>query len=239
MNSLDFSRYVFAQPYFGWLCRGMLMTLVIGAAGAVIGTLLALAVLRCRSAGGNRLLRAAGTVYVVLFRNLPVMPLLLFLTFALPGIWRQAFGHTLPRGYEFYFLIMGLALNAGAYIAEILRAGVEAVPRGQTDAARALGLSPRTVRRRVVFPQAVRIVAPALASRYIHIMKNSSMALVVPLSPGMMEMVGQAGRIAGQTFSWAEPLIFAAAGYLGLSLILSRLLNRWANRAQIRVGGRP
>jgi His/Glu/Gln/Arg/opine family amino acid ABC transporter permease subunit len=237
MNSLDFSRYVFAQPYFGWLCRGMIMTLSIGVAGALIGTLLALAVLRCHGAAG-RFARAIGTGYVVLFRNLPIMPLLLFLTFALPGIWRQVFSHTLPRGYEFYFLIIGLALNAGAYLAEILRAGVEAVPREQIEAAHTLGLSPQIIRLRIVFPQAVRIVAPALASRYIHIMKNSSMALVVPVSPGMMEMVGQAGRIAGQTFSWAEPLIFAAVGYLGLALILSLFLNRRATRAQARIGDR-
>jgi len=236
MIFLDFSRYVFAPPYFGWLCRGMLMTLLIGAASAAIGSLFALAALRCRSAA-NCVWRAAGAGYVLLFRNLPIVPLLLFLTFALPGIWRQAFGHALPRGYEFYFLIMGLALNAGAYIVEILRAGVEAVPREQVETARTLGLSPQTIRRRVIFPQAVRIVAPALTSRYIHVMKNSSLALVVPLSPGMMEMVGQAGRIAGQTFSWAEPLIFAAAGYLCLSLILSRLLNHRASRAQARVAG--
>ena len=237
MNSMDFSRYVFAQPYFGWLCRGMLMTLLIGTVGAAIGTMLALATLRCRYAD-SRLARNVATGYIVLFRNLPVMPLLLFLTFALPGIFRQIFGFPLPRGYELYFLITGLALNAGAYIAEILRAGVEAIPREQIETAHTLGLSQLTIRRRVIFPQAVRIVAPALTSRYIHIMKNSSMALVVPLSPGMMEMVGQAGRIAGQTFSWAEPLIFAAVGYLGLALILGRLLNLWANRAQARVGGR-
>ena len=236
MTSLDFSRYVFAQPYFGWLCRGIFMTLLIGAAASSIGSLLALAALRCRNAS-KCVWRAAGSGYLLLFRNLPLVPLLLFLTFALPGIWRQAFGYALPRGYEFYFLILGLALNAGAYLAEILRAGVEAVPLEQIEAARTLGLSPHTIRRRIVFPQAVRIVAPALTTRYIHVMKNSSLALVVPLSPGMMEMVGQAGRIAGQTFSWAEPLVFAAAGYLCLSLVLSRLLNRRASRAQARITG--
>ena len=80
MSSLDFSRYVFAQPYFGWLCRGMLMTLLIGASSAVIGTLLSLAVLSLNGAAG-RIARAAGALYVLLFRNLPIVPLLLFLTF--------------------------------------------------------------------------------------------------------------------------------------------------------------
>ena len=236
MNSLDFARNVFVQPYIEWLCQGMLMTLVIGVSGATFGTLIALMVLHCRVAT-SRIMRAFGVIYIVLFRNLPVLPLLLFFTFAIPGIWQEVFGFPIPRGFEFYFLIMVLALNAGAYLAEILRAGVEAVPREQIDAAHTLGLSLRTIRHRIIFPQCVHIVAPALASRYIHIIKNSSMALVVPLAPGMMEMVGQAGRIAGQTFAWAEPLIFAAIGYLVLALIFSRLLNRLATRAQTRIGG--
>lgn len=232
--NLDFSRYVFAPPYLGWLCQGFLMTLVIGVLGAVCGTILGLLVLRLRGAA-NCAARAMGTSYIMLFRNLPMVPLLLFLTFALPGIWRQLTGANLPRESEFHFLILGLSLNAGAYIAEILRAGVEAIPHEQLEAARTLGLSPKVIRRRIVFPQAARIVAPALASRYIHIMKNSSLALVVPLQPDLMEMVGQVGRIAGQTFAWAEPLLFAAVGYLSLSLFLSWILNRWANHEQLKI----
>jgi len=235
MNSLDFSRYVFGPPYFAWLCRGFLMTLLITALGAFGGMLFGVIALRCRISA-NRLARAAGAGYILMFRNLPVVPLLLFLTFAFPGIYRQSTGGDLPRGFEFSFLILGLSLNAGAYIAEILRAGVEAVSYTQIEAARVLGLSMSSIRRRVIFPQAALIVAPALASRCIHIMKNASLALVMPLAPSAMEMVGQAGRIAGQTFSWIEPLIFAAAGYLTLSLILSRLLNRWADREHARIG---
>ena len=87
----------------------------------------------------------------------------------------------------------------------------------------------------MIYPQAVRIVAPALASRFIHNVKNSTLALVVPLPVHMMEVVGQAGRIAGQTFSWAEPLIFAAGIHLLLALGLGRLLNSWASKEQARI----
>ena len=232
---MDFSQYVFGQPYFGWLCRGFLMTLLIGLASCGCGALLGLLSLHCHFAK-NRLIRTAGVCYIILFRNLPTVPLLLFLTFALPGIWLQITGHGLPRGLEFYLLLLGLSLNAGPYLSEILRAGIEAVDSRQTEMARTLGLSEKAIRRRVVFPQAVRIVAPALASRFIHIMKNATLALVVPLPVQMMELVGQASRIAGQTFSWAEPLIFAAVGYLSLALIMSRLLQRWASREQARIG---
>lgn len=127
-------------------------------------------------------------------------------------------------------------LNTGAYLAEILRAGVTAVAAEQVEAARTLGLAPGVIRRRVIYPQAVRIVAPALASRFIHNMKNSTLALVVPLPVQMMEVVGQAGRIAGQTFSWAEPLAFAACVHLLLALGLGRILNRWATREHAQIG---
>jgi ABC-type amino acid transport system permease subunit len=94
-----------------------------------------------------------------------------------------------------------------------------------------------TIWRRVIVVQTIRIVAPLLASRFIHNMKNSTVALVVPLPVDEMEVVGQAGRIAGQTFTWAEPLIFAATVHLALALGLGWALNAWAVREQARIRG--
>jgi ABC-type amino acid transport system permease subunit len=173
--------------------------------------------------------------FVTIFRNLPLVPLLLFLTFAIPGLWRALWGHSFPPGLELEILLLGLTLNTAAYFAEILRAGVSAVAPEQIYASRTLGLSPRTIRNRIIFPQAVRIVAPSLASRFIHNTKNSTLALVVPLPVDRMEVVGQAGRIAGETFSWAEPLVFAACVHLSLALGLGWILNRWASREQARI----
>lgn len=232
---MDFSRYVFSSPYFEWLCRGLLMTLLISMISSFLAAIIGFLVVQSHISA-RRWLRILGAGFVILFRNLPLIPLLLFLTFGLPGLWTQLCGCSFPRGLELHLLLLGLALNTGAYLAEILRAGVLAVPAQQLDAAKMLGLSRGTVLRRVIYPQAVRIVAPGLASRFIHNMKNSTMALIVPMPLDMMEIVGQAGRIAGQTFSWAEPLIFAAGIYLFLSLVLGALLNRWATREQARIG---
>jgi polar amino acid transport system permease protein len=175
------------------------------------------------------------SVFVVIFRNMPMVPLLLFLTVGLPDLWLSLFGVPYPRGTELYLLLVGLSANTGAYFAEILRAGVQAVAPGQRDSARVLGLSTSATHYRVVLPQAVRIVAPALATRWIHNTKNSAVAIVVPLPVDVMEVVGQAGRIAGQTFSWAEPLIVVAGLHLMLSIGAGRVLERWARRAQARV----
>ena len=236
MTGMDFGRYVFGPPYLGWLVRGVVMTLVISILSGVGAGALGLAVQRCRMSRSAPL-RTAAFAFVVFFRNLPLVPLLLVLTFGLPGIWRELGGHSFPRGFEFILLVLGLALNTSGYVAEILRAGVESVAHQQLDAARALGLPARIIRRRVVYPQAIRVVAPALASRFIHNMKNSTLSLIVPLPLQMMEVLGQASRIAGETFSWAEPVLFAAAVHLFLAFGLGALLNASAIRKPARIGG--
>jgi His/Glu/Gln/Arg/opine family amino acid ABC transporter permease subunit len=233
---LNFSHYVFGEPYFDWLCRGVMMTLVITAASSVGAILIGFPVFCCRA---SRLfpLHAAATAYVIVFRNLPLVPLIFFLTFGIPGSWQQLTGHPFFRGSELYLLLLALAMNTAAYLSEIMRAGVTAVDPEQIEVSRTLGMSLAVIRRQIVYPQAVRIVAPALASRFIHNMKNSALALIVPLPVQRMEVVGQASRIAGQTFTWAEPLIFAACIHLALALGLGELLDRWARRKQAAVTG--
>jgi His/Glu/Gln/Arg/opine family amino acid ABC transporter permease subunit len=235
---MEFGRYVFAEPYFGWLWRGLGMTLLISLLSGWVAVVVGFGVLQLHLSA-HRALRAAASGFVIIFRNLPLVPLLLFLTFGLPSLWLQLSGRPIPRGSEFPLLLAGLSLNTGAYLAEIFRAGVQGVPIAQRETARTLGLSTAAIRWHVIYPQAVRIVAPALATRWIHNTKNSAMAIVVPLPVGMMELVGQAGRIAGETFSWVEPLIVVAGAHLLLSVGAGSILNRWAGRAQARVEPRP
>jgi polar amino acid transport system permease protein len=234
--TVHFDRFVFASPYREWLIRGVEMTLVISLVSALVAAAIAFVVVRGHMSS-RRSLRLAAAAYVLVFRNLPLVPLLLFVTFGLPGLFHRLTGTPFPRDLELYLVILGLSLNTGAYVSEIVRAGVEWVPRQQLEAARVLGMSPRAIRRAIVYPQALRGTAPALATRFIHNSKNSTLALVIPLPVSSMEIVGQAGRIAGQTFSWAEPLIAAACVHLALALLLGRVLNVWANREQRRVVG--
>jgi ABC-type amino acid transport system permease subunit len=210
------------------------MTLIITGLSAGLALVLAWAVLRCQISA-RPYLRWAGFVYVIVFRNLPLVPLLLLLTFAVPHLWFWCWHHTFPRGLELYVVVFGLALNTAGYLSEILRAGVNSVPTEQMGAAKTLGLSAALVRRRVIYPQAIRITAPALNTRLIHNMKNSTLALVVPLPLDRMELAGQASRIAGQTFSWAEPLIFVASVHLGLAVGCGWALGRWAAKEQRKI----
>ena len=215
---------VLTEPYLGWLLRGVQMTVLISLVSGCAAALLGVGVLRLRMAE-RRAPRVVASGFVLVFRNLPLVPLLLFLAFGLPALLGER-----VRGLDLALLVLGLSLNTAAYFAEILRAGVGGVPAEHAAAARTLGLSRAAIRWRVIVPQAVRIVAPALATRWVHNMKNSTTALVVPLPLGLMEVVGQAGRIAGETFSWVQPLLVAAAVHLALSLGAGSLLNRWATR---------
>jgi polar amino acid transport system permease protein len=231
---MDFHDYVFADPYFGWLLRGVAMTLLVTALTTVASLLLSFVVASWRLSP-RTFWRAIGTAYVAIFRNLPPLPLLLFLLFGLPEAFRAVTGLPLPLGTEFPLLIAGLSLNTSAYLAETIRSGVRAVPAEQWDAGRVLGLPRRTVLRRIIYPQALRIALPALGTRLIHNMKNSTLALALPLSVNYLEVVGQAGRIAGQTFAWAEPLLFAAGVHMTLALSLGLVVSRLARRAELRV----
>lgn len=231
---MDFGQYVFGEPYFGWLCRGVVFTLLITALTTVLSLLLGTIVAGMRTAQG-RLKPVIAKAYITAFRNIPPVPLLLFLVFAVPGLFRSLTGVAFPTGMEFGLLIAGLSLNTSAYIAEILRSGIRAVATEHYGAGRVLGLTPGQIRRWVIYPQAVRVALPALGTRMIHNMKNSAIALVLPLAVDRMEVVGQAGRIAGQTFAWAEPLIFAAAVHLTLAVLLGFVVNRLALITQRKV----
>ncbi|HBY97478.1 MAG: ABC transporter permease subunit [Ardenticatenaceae bacterium] len=130
---------------------------------------------------------------------------------------------------EFTALLLGLTVYTGAFIAEIVRAGILAVPRGQTEAARALGLSHLQVLRLVIFPQALRVIIPPLTSQYLNLTKNSSLAVAI----GYPDLFGVAGTIFNQT-GQAVPVITLMMGtYLSLSLITSLLMNIYNARVRL------
>jgi general L-amino acid transport system permease protein len=119
-------------------------------------------------------------------------------------------------------LIFGLTFYTASYIAEILRAGVQAVARGQTEAAAALGLSPAQTRRLVILPQALRVALPPLISQYLALTKNSSLAAFI----GFSDLMQVSGTILNQTGAALQTIAVDMALYLGLSLLTLALLRR-------------
>jgi general L-amino acid transport system permease protein len=126
---------------------------------------------------------------------------------------------------EFMALLSGLAIYTSAFIADVVRAGIQAVPKGQVEAARAIGLNGFQVMRLVVFPQALRVIIPPLTSHYLNLAKNSSLAVAI----GYPDLFFVAGTIQNQSGRTVEVIALTMAIYLTISLLTSLFMN-WYNR---------
>jgi general L-amino acid transport system permease protein len=132
---------------------------------------------------------------------------------------------------EFVALVLGLSLYTAAFIAEIVRAGVEAVPRGQREAAAALGLTPSQATRLVVQPQAMRLIIPLLTSQYLNLIKNSSLAVFIGY-PDLVQVF--AGTVLNQTGAAVQVIFITMAVYLAISLAASLAMNLYGRRFALR-----
>ncbi len=130
---------------------------------------------------------------------------------------------------EFAALLFGLVIYTGAFIAEIVRGGIQAVSRGQVEAARSLGLSTGQALRLVVFPQALRIMVPPVTSQYLNLAKNSSLAIAI----GFPDLFSVAGTIFNQTGAAIEIITIMMLSYLSISLFTSLLMNIYNQRIQL------
>jgi polar amino acid transport system permease protein len=188
------------------LLGGAALTVKLSASAAALGLMIGIlgAYLRSYGAKPVRLLVA---LYVEVFRNTPFLVQLFILYFSLPNL-----GLRLEANQA---ALIGMAINFGAYASEILRAGVDAVPKGQTEAGRALGLKRRQVFRRIVLFQALKIVYPALASQFVLLMLGSSVVAAISAE----ELTAVTNTLQSTTFRAFE-FYFAATGiYLAMTLI--------------------
>jgi polar amino acid transport system permease protein len=163
---------------------------------------------------GRPLLEAAARVYVELIRGTPLLVQLLI------GFYVVATAVGLENRYVAGVLL--LSLFSGAYMAEIFRGGLDAIPKAQIDSGRAIGLTPWQSLRLVVLPQAVRLVLPAVAGQLVSLVKDSSLLSVIAIS----EFTLAAQEVNSFTYSTLESYLPLAAGYLLLTLPLSALA-RW------------
>lgn len=220
MNALDifFNLDVLGRA-FPILLRGLGMTLMLGAVAIVAGTVLGigLAMMRLFAA---RPLRLLATGYIDVMRAMPVLVVLILIYYALPfaGIVMSSFTAA----------AVALSLVMGAYTAEVMRAGIQAVPKGQFEAANALGLRFGTTMRKVILPQALRIVTPPHVSNCVSVMKDTALATVVT----MPELMRQA-QDAQALFANPTPLIGAALIYVIILWPLVRLTG-WLEARALR-----
>jgi polar amino acid transport system permease protein len=194
------------------LLKGVAWTLALTAISAVIGLVLGVACAWARSQG-PRWLGALAATYVELIRNTPFIVQLFFVFFGLPA----AGVRLSPEAAS----VIAMVINLGAYAAEIIRAGIEATPRGQVEAALSLALSRLQVFIRVVLPPALRKVWPALVSQIIIVMLGSAVCGQISTE----ELSYAANLIQSRNFRAFEAFIVATAIYLVLAISLRRFLN--------------
>jgi polar amino acid transport system permease protein len=164
---------------------------------------------------------ALASLYVSIVRGTPLLVQILFVYLALPQI--------IPAAADVDTLVLGifaLAFNYGAYMTEIFRAGIEAIPRGQIEAAQALGMTNSQLLRRVILPQAIRIVIPAIGNEFIAMIKDSSLVSIIAIQ----ELLWRAQRVGQSNFRTLETLLIAALVYWVLTIILSFFQDRLEKR---------
>ena len=164
-------------------------------------------------------------IAVIGFAILPTPPLAL----NVPELRGLNFRGGLRLSPEFTAMLFGLITYTAAFIAEIVRAGIQAVSKGQVEAAHALGLSPSQTLRLVIFPQAMRVIIPPLTSQYLNLAKNSSLAIAI----GFPDLFSVAGTVFNQTGTAIDIVLLLMASYLAMSLFTSFLLNIYNRRVQL------
>ena len=204
MHNLNFSVLL---EYWPAIVAGLQMTIKISALSILCGTLMGLAGALAK-VSRLRLLRAAGVLYVEWIRNTPLLIQILFIYFGL-GIF-------LPLT-PFTASVFALSLFSGAYITEIIRAGIESIQKGQREAALSLGMTDRQAMFLVILPQAVRRILPPLVGQFISLTKDSSLVSVIAVS----ELTYVAKNIVTVTFRAFEVWLAIAGFYFVLSFALS------------------
>ena len=224
-----------ALPYspsdsYAWaLAVGWFNSLRVILAGLVLSTLLGVGAGAARSSG-NRLLRNLAGAYVALIRQVPLLLQLLFWYFVaflgLPDTPAGGLIHFsnqgirllgLPLSVEFCSVLTGLTVFTGASIAEIVRGGINSVPRGQWEAYRSLGLPDGLGLRRIVLPQALPAILPALTSQYLNLAKNSTLAIAV----GYADLYAVSDTTITQTGRAIEGFLLLLLSFLLLNLLIS------------------
>ena len=222
------------STYLGWLLSGLALTLALSLSAWLMALAvgLVMGVLRTVPSRGWRLLAAC---YVEAFRNTPLLVQLFLWYFVLPEMlptaWGNAYKSLHPLLQQFGAALICLGLFTGARVCEQVRAGIEALARGQRQAALALGLDLPQTYRLVLLPQAARLLVPPLTSEFLNVFKNSAVGSTI----GLLELAAQGRQLLDYTAQPYESFIAVTAAFLLLNFAVLHLM-RWVE-ARTRLPG--
>ncbi|HEY9101249.1 amino acid ABC transporter permease [Chitinimonas sp.] len=221
------------EHYYQWLLSGLGWTVAVALSAWVIALILGSLIGTARTAP-NKWLAGLATAYVELFRNIPLIVQLFLWFFVLPEMLPQAAGDWMKQSMplpEFFTAMVGLGLFTSARVAEQVRTGIMALPRGQKNAGLAMGFTLPQVYRHVLLPMAFRIVIPPLTSEFMNVFKNSAVALAI----GLTELTFQMRQITGEyaPSNPIEVMTIVSVIYLILAFSVNRLMALIERRVRV------
>ncbi|HGO1741248.1 ABC transporter permease subunit [Staphylococcus aureus] len=203
----------FISEYGSFFLKGIKITILISLIGVALGSILG-AFVALMKLSKIKIISWIASIYIEILRGTPML-VQVFIVF---------FGITAALGLDISALVCGtiaLVINSSAYIAEIIRAGINAVDKGQMEAARSLGLNYRQTMKSVIMPQAIKNILPALGNEFVTLIKESSIVSTI----GVGEIMFNAQVVQGISFDPFTPLLVAAALYFVLTFVLTRIMN--------------
>lgn len=213
MSNLSFK---FIEKYYPVFLEGIQWTLIVAILsvifGVILGTLLCFMKRSKVSVLKIPIPKVIASVYIEFIRGTPLLLQIFIVYFG-----TTSFGLKLTPVVA---CVIALSINSGAYVAEIIRSGIDAIDKGQLEAARSLGMNQRMVMQHIILPQAIRNILPAIGNEFVAIIKESSMASAI----GVAEITYGAKLVTGATYRSFEPLIVAAICYFILTFTLGRLM---------------
>ncbi len=201
-----------------FMIAGAWITLKLTSGAIVIGLILGV-VAGMGSVSQRWYLRLLSGTYVQLFRGTPMLLQIFFIYFGVPQIYRALTGSSIMLD-PLFVGILALGLNSGAYVAEIVRGGIQSIPAGQEEAGRSIGLTAWETMRFVILPQAARKIIPPLGNEAIVLLKDSSLVSVI----GTNELMYSAKVMGAKYYDYVQFLVGAAMIYLLFTFVISRVL---------------
>jgi polar amino acid transport system permease protein/polar amino acid transport system substrate-binding protein len=220
MESMIAIIQTYGSMLLGALGKTLLLTLLSLFFAMIIGMIFSL-----MNVGKNRILNLIGTIYVDAVRGVPLIVLAYFIYFGVPaGI--KMLGIVDFRLNALQAGTIALSMNCGAYMAEIIRAGIESVDKGQMEASRSLGLNYRLSMQTIVLPQAIRTMIPSIINQFIITLKDTSILSVI----GFPELTNMGKTISGNTFKSLQTWAIVGIMYMVVIITLSRLAKKVERR---------
>jgi polar amino acid transport system permease protein len=215
---------IFTPENIAFMFEGVKISLLVAICSLLIGIILGTLAASCRISR-NPILKGIGRVYVDLIRGTPMLLQLSFIYLGVPMIYQMITGNYL--GMDALAVgILGIGINSGAYVCELIRGAINSIDKGQWEAGKSLGLTQNQILMKIILPQSFKRIIPPLANEFIVLIKDSSLVSTI----GVYDLMQTSNILGGKYYNYFVPMIGAALVYLVLTLVISHFTMKLEKR---------